>query len=39
MKKSRCSEEQMIGVLKQHEAGVKTAGLCREDGISAAASY
>jgi len=30
MKKSRFSEEQVIGILKQHEAGVKTAGLCRE---------
>ena len=35
MKKSRFSEEQIIGVLKQHEAGVKTAELCREHGISA----
>jgi hypothetical protein len=25
MKKSRFSEEQIIGILKQHEAGVKTA--------------
>lgn len=37
--KSRFSEEQIIGVLKQHEAGVKTAGLCREHGISAATFY
>ena len=35
MKKSRYSEEQIIGILKQHEAGVKTADLCREHGISA----
>ena len=30
MKKSRYAEEQIIGILKQHEAGVKTADLCRE---------
>jgi len=39
MKKSRYSEEQIIGILKQHEAGVKTADLCRERGISVATSY
>ncbi len=39
MKKSRCTEEQIIGILKQHEAGVKTADLCREHGISAATFY
>src|SRR6266496_1156876 len=33
------TEEQMIGILKQHEAGVKTADLCREHGISAATFY
>lgn len=36
MKKSRYTEEQIIGILKQHEAGVRTADLCREHGISAA---
>ena len=30
------SEEQVIGMVKQHESGVKTADLCREHGISAA---
>jgi putative transposase len=30
MKKSRYTEEQIIGILKQHEAGVKTADLCRD---------
>ena len=39
MKKSRYAEEQIIGLLKQHEAGVKTAELCREHGISAATFY
>ena len=34
MKKSRYTEEQIIAILKQHEAGVKTADLCREHGIS-----
>jgi putative transposase len=39
MKKSRYTEEQIIGILKQHEAGVKTADLCREHGISVATFY
>ena len=39
MKKSRYTEEQIIGILKQHEAGVKTAELCWEQGISAATFY
>jgi putative transposase len=39
MKKSRYTEEQIIGMLKQHEAGVKTADLCREHGIRAATFY
>jgi putative transposase len=39
MKKSRYTEEQLIGILKQHEAGVKTADVCREHGISAATFY
>jgi len=39
MKKSRYTEEQIIGLLKQHEAGIKTADLCREHGISAATFY
>ena len=39
MKKSRYTEEQIIAILKQHEAGVKTANLCREHGISDATFY
>ena len=39
MKKSRYTEEQIIAMLKQHEAGVKTADLCREHGISEATFY
>jgi putative transposase len=39
MKKSRLTEEQIIGMLKQHESGVKTADLCWEHGISAATFY
>jgi putative transposase len=37
MKKSRYTEEQIIGILKQHEAGVKTADLCREHDIGSCA--
>ncbi len=36
MKKSRYTEEQIIGNLKHHDAGVKTADLCREHGVSEA---
>ncbi len=39
MKKSRYTEEQIIAILKQREAGVKTADLCREHGISDATFY
>ena len=39
MKKSRYSEEQIIGILKQHESGVKTGDVCREHGVSAATFY
>ena len=39
MKKNRYAEEHIIAILKQHEAGVKTADLCREHGISDATFY
>lgn len=39
MKRSRFSEEQIIGILKEHEAGVSTADLCRKHGMSSASFY
>jgi putative transposase len=33
MKGSRYSEEQIISMLKEHEAGMKTADLCRKHGV------
>src|SRR3954452_21888402 len=39
MKKGRFSEEQIIGILKQHEVGRKVADLAREQGISEATIY
>src|SRR5438477_8113083 len=39
MKRSRFSEEQIIGILKEHEAGVAVAGLCRKHGVSDASIY
>ena len=32
MKRKRHTEEQIIAILKEHEAGVKTADLCRKHG-------
>ncbi len=34
MKRSRYSEEQIIGILAEHEAGAKCADLCRKHGMS-----
>jgi putative transposase len=39
VKNSRFSEEQIIEILKQSEAGAKTSDLCRQHGISAATFY
>ena len=36
MKKQRFTEEQIIAVLKEQEAGMKVADLCRKYGISEA---
>ncbi len=39
MKRSRFSEERIIGILKEHQAGAKAADLCRKHGISDATFY
>ncbi len=39
MKRSRFSEEQIIGILKEHQAGMSAADLCRRHGISDATFY
>src|ERR1700747_1770416 len=39
MKRKRHTEEQSIAILKEHEAGMKTADLCRKHGISEASFY
>jgi putative transposase len=39
MKRSRFSEEQIIGILKEQEAGMATADVCRRHGISSATFY
>ena len=39
MKKSRYSESQIIGILKQAEAGTPVPELCRQHGMSSASFY
>jgi putative transposase len=39
MKRSRFSEEQIIGILKEHQAGMSAAALCRKHGVSDATFY
>ena len=39
MKRSRFSEEQILGILKEHQAGLSAAELCRKHGVSDATFY
>jgi putative transposase len=39
IRKSRFSEEQIIGILKEHQAGLAVAEICRRHGISDATFY
>jgi len=39
MRRSRFSEAQIIGMLKEHEAGLATADVCRKYGLSPATFY
>jgi putative transposase len=39
MRRSKYSEEQIIGILKEHDAGVPTAEICRKYGVSGATFY
>jgi len=39
MKRSRFTEEQIIGVLREHEVGAKAADLARKHGVSEATIY
>ncbi len=39
MRRSRFSEEQIIGILREQEAGAATAEVCRKHGISSATFY
>ena len=39
MKRSRFTEEQIIGILKEHDAGVSVSDLCRKHGVSDVSIY
>jgi putative transposase len=39
MKRKRFSEEQIVGILKEHEAGIAVSELCRKHGVSDASIY
>lgn len=39
MKRSRFSEEQIIAILREQEAGIATAEVCRKHGVSTATFY
>jgi putative transposase len=39
MKRSRFTEEQIIGILREHDAGGQTVDVCRKHGISSATFY
>ena len=39
MKKARLTEEQIIGILQEHDAGAKCADLCRKHGMSEGTFY
>jgi len=39
MKRKRFSEEQIIGILREHEAGMPVVDLCRKHGMSSASLY